>query len=189
MPGPFVIKYKLVDTTLPSQRDAQEETLEDGLDMTVPGLARFAGANPPAALTAKLGGDCRSRARAPKAAFRARGAERRACRTSRAACAPRASCAGWLASPGAPLDKDAAFEIDFRLAQTERKFERALVTAQGLRIEALADDGIVVPGQKVKLTLIVANRGGCAGRRSRSTRVPGFADDAVRVQSGPARAG
>ena len=71
----------------------------------------------------------------------------------------RASCASWLAAPGAPLDKAAAFEIDFRLAQTERKFERALVTAQGLRVEALADDGIVVPGQKVKLTLIVANRG------------------------------
>ena len=36
---------KLVDTTLASQRDAQESTLEDGLDMTLPGLARFAGAS------------------------------------------------------------------------------------------------------------------------------------------------
>ena len=61
--------------------------------------------------------------------------------------------------PGRRSTRAAAFEIDFRLAQTERKFERALVTAQGLRVEALADDGIVVPGQKVKLTLIVANRG------------------------------
>ena len=71
----------------------------------------------------------------------------------------------WLASPGSPLDQGAAFEIDFRLAQTEREFEHALITAQGLRVEALADDGMVVPGQMVKLTLIVANRGASANRR------------------------
>ena len=130
LPGPFVVKYKLVDTTLASQRDAQEQTLEDGLDMTVPGLARFAGASPPPALH----GEARRRSpaavhggRRPASAHAGPSA---ALPASRAACAPRASCARWLASPGAPLDEDAAFEIDFRLAQTERKFEQALVTAQ-----------------------------------------------------------
>ena len=54
LPGPFVIKYKLADTTIESQRRAQEQTLEDGLDLMVPGLARFAGAHPPAALSGKL---------------------------------------------------------------------------------------------------------------------------------------
>ena len=31
--------------------------------------------------------------------------------------------------------------------------------AYGLRIEALADDGVVTPGQPVKVRLLVANRG------------------------------
>ena len=31
--------------------------------------------------------------------------------------------------------------------------------AHGIKIEALADDGVVVPGQPVKVNVIVANRG------------------------------
>ena len=56
-----------------------------------------------------------------------------------------------------------------------RKFEQALVLAQGLRIEALSDDGVVVPGQPVALTVILANRGaGAMTLRDASTA--GFTD-------------
>jgi LmbE family N-acetylglucosaminyl deacetylase len=185
LPGPFVIKYRLADTTLPSQRGAEEKTLEDGLDLTLPGLARFAGVSPPAALTAKL----RAIAAAVGAAqdsLRARGAGGAIADLAQGLRATR-ELRGWLASPGV-LEGGAAFEIDFRVAQTEHKFERALVTAQGLRVEALADDGIVVPGQKVKVTLIVANRG-LTPIANAEARASGFTAAAPACTSGPLAAG
>ena len=60
------------------------------------------------------------------------------------------------------IDEAAKYEIDFRLRQKEGEFQQAIVLAHGIRIEALADDGVVVPGQPVKVNVIVANRG--AGR-------------------------
>ena len=66
----------------------------------------------------------------------------------------RSSRRGRWASPRAPR-----FEIDFRLATKERQFVDALLMAAGVRLEALADDGLVVAGQPVKVTLIAANRG------------------------------
>jgi LmbE family N-acetylglucosaminyl deacetylase len=182
LPGPFVVKYKLADTTLASQREAREGAFEDGLDMTVPGLARFAGANPPAALRQQLSsiadavhaaeGDLRSRGAGATLADLARGL--RATRELRA----------WVAASQTALPAEAAFEIDFRLAQTEHKFEQALVTAQGLRIEALADDGVVIPGQKLKLTVIVANRGEAPVGLAEIS-VKGFADTLSSCSSGP----
>jgi LmbE family N-acetylglucosaminyl deacetylase len=182
LPGPFIIKYKLVDTTLPSQRGAEEKTLEDGLDLTVPGLARFAGVSPPASLSDRLGAIARA-VRGAEDSLRARGAEAAVTDLARGLRATR-ELRGWLASPGAPLEQGAAFEIDFRLAQTEHKFERALVTAQGLRVEALADDGIVVPGQTVKVTLIVANRGATPIANA-GARAIGFTAAASACTSGP----
>jgi LmbE family N-acetylglucosaminyl deacetylase len=186
LPGPFVIKYKLVDTTIESQRAAQEQTLEDGLDMTLPGLARFAGAAAPAALGQRLNGIADA-VRAAESSLRARGADAALPDLARGLRATR-ELRGWLASPDPPLDKTAAYEIDFRLAQTERKFETALVTAQGLRVEALADDGIVVPGQKVKLTLIVANRGR-APVTITGEGAKGFDDTLSSCRTGPLAAG
>jgi LmbE family N-acetylglucosaminyl deacetylase len=186
LPGPFVIKYKLVDTTLPSQRGAEEKTLEDGLDLTLPGLARFAGVSPPAALSDKLAGIAGA-VRAAEDSLRARGAGAAVSHLAQGLRATR-ELRGWLASPAAALDEGAAFEIDFRLAQTEHKFERALVTAQGLRVEALADDGIVVPGQKVKVTLIVANRGVTPIANAKA-RASGFTAAAPACTSGPLAAG
>src|SRR5690606_5166066 len=62
---------------------------------------------------------------------------------------------GWLNASG--LSSDAVYELDFRLARTESLFEDAL--AQGVRLEALSDTGIVTPGQPVKLRIIAATRG------------------------------
>ena len=36
---------------------------------------------------------------------------------------------------------------------------RRSLLAKGIKLEALADDGVVVPGQPVKVNVIVANRG------------------------------
>ena len=51
------------------------------------------------------------------------------------------------------------YDIDYRLAQKEREFQEAILLANSVRIEALADDGIVVAGQPVRVMTIVANRG------------------------------
>ena len=58
-----------------------------------------------------------------------------------------------------PIDDAARFEIEFRLRQKEREFQQAALVANGVRVEALADDGVVVPGQPVKVAVIIANHG------------------------------
>ena len=58
------------------------------------------------------------------------------------------------------LSDDAArYEIDFRLAQKEPQFAQALVLAADVRLDAVADDGLVVAGQPVAVRP--------AGRQSR----------------------
>ena len=57
------------------------------------------------------------------------------------------------------LNDSARYEIDYRLGQKEQEFQQALLLANNVRVETLADDGVVVPGQSVKVTAIVANRG------------------------------
>jgi hypothetical protein len=58
------------------------------------------------------------------------------------------------------LDETARYEIDFRLAQKERQFQTALALSQGIRLEALADDGLVVAGQPVRVTLTAGANAG-----------------------------
>ena len=73
-----------------------------------------------------------------------------------------------------PIDDAAKFEIDFRLRQKEDEFQQAALLANGVRVEALADDGVVVPGQAVKVNVIVANRG-AADVTVKQVRFHGFA--------------
>src|SRR4029453_10511664 len=60
---------------------------------------------------------------------------------------------------GMAIDESAKFEIDYRLRQKEGEFQQAGALAKGIKIGALADDGLVVPGQPVRVDVIVANRG------------------------------
>ncbi len=69
------------------------------------------------------------------------------------------------------------YEADFRLAQKERQFEDALVHAHALRIETLADDGLVVGGQAIEVDVIVGNRSGLPAA-VRKAEISGF--DAAR---------
>ena len=52
-----------------------------------------------------------------------------------------------------------AYEIDFRLKQKHDQFEQAIMLAHGLRMDAIADDGIVMANQPMHVTASVANRG------------------------------
>lgn len=156
LPGSRLVKYQLADTTIPEQQDRDERDLTDGLDLSLRGLARFGGASPPGELVEALDAVARAvetagvqaRLEGPAAASRPllEGLTRtRALRR-------------WLGA-AAGVDASGRFEIDFRLARTEALFEQAVILANAIRIETLADDGVVTRGQPVNVQLIVANRG------------------------------
>jgi hypothetical protein len=57
------------------------------------------------------------------------------------------------------LGDEARYEIDFRLRTKEQHFQQAVLAAHFLGFEALADDGLVVAGQPVRVTVSAVNRG------------------------------
>jgi len=153
MSGPRA--YRLRDTVLPDGVDRVEKDPFDGVDVSLGSLAAYAGANPPAALTQGLS----TITGHVQAARRALNEE-----SSAGTVAPLA--AGLTAVrtlrrdlAGMGLSEDARFEIDFRLAQKESQFVSALVAATDMRIEAVANDGLVTPGQAVGVQMIAVARG------------------------------
>jgi LmbE family N-acetylglucosaminyl deacetylase len=163
LPGPQATGYRLGDSALPGGKPASDRTLFDGVDTSLPGLARFVTGDPPNALTTGLAAIAREAESAQKTfadaettplprdftpVLKPLAAGLTAVRSLRAQ----------LASI-LPQDDEGRFEIDFRLATKQDEFEKALVLAQGIRIDVLADDGLVFGGQPIKTTTIVANRG------------------------------
>jgi LmbE family N-acetylglucosaminyl deacetylase len=155
LPGPSVGTFTLAATSIPGQMDVEEKTLFDGVDTSIAGLAKFAGSAPPPALADALKGIAAS-VQTAQVKYDTEGDSQtlppilsglRALRALR----------GSL--PAMAMDAGARHEIDVRLGQKEREFQQAVIAANGLRIEALADDGVVVPGQGVRLTAIIANHG------------------------------
>ena len=69
------------------------------------------------------------------------------------------------------LSEDARFNIDARLKTKEDEFAQAVMLAHGLRLEVLADDGVVVPTEGVRVSVVLGDRGPrpVTVRRSRST--------------------
>jgi LmbE family N-acetylglucosaminyl deacetylase len=155
LPGPSTARYQLVESTIAGQLQRDETSLFDGVDTSVAGLAQFGGTRPPKDLTEGLAAIASAVQTAVKrfdtegtdAALQPLLSGLRAVRVLR----------GRLR--GMSLDDASRFEIEFRLRQKEREFQQAVVLANGLRVEALADDGVVVPGQPVKVSVLIANRG------------------------------
>jgi LmbE family N-acetylglucosaminyl deacetylase len=140
--------YRLRDT-IAGEASVAPKTLFEGIDIRLTALSRFAGARPPEALTAALAAMA-GHVDAAAEAVRARGQAAAATPLAAGLHAVRQLRAS-LGSLG--LDDVASYEIDFRLEQKERQFQSALALSQGLRIEALADDGLVVAGQPIRVTL------------------------------------
>ena len=174
LPGPFSVKYQLADTAIPGQQEKDEADLVDGLDMSLPGLATFAGPTPPSKLIDGLQ-TIADAVRDANAALRAPGNDMVDTVLARGHVATKYLRAEL---PKLGLSEAAAYEIDFRLERTERLFRQALTLAYGLRIEALADDGVVTPGQPVKVRLLIANRG-TRGLTLRDLRVKGLDGEAT----------
>ena len=160
LPGPSRSRtYRLKDSVIGEAGIAPKDMF-DGIDTTLAGLATYAGAQPPAWLLTALQRIGVSVA-AAKEAVESRGPGAAAAPLAAGLAAVRelrvkiASTAG---APGVPQD-DARYEIDRRLALKESQFEDALVLTHGIRLEALADDGTVVTGQPVKLSVAAGNNG------------------------------
>jgi len=160
--------FELAESTLAAPEKG-ETSLFEGVDTSVIGLAKFAGARSPKELNDGLAAIASAAERAQKTfdggsdqgtlkpvldGLSAVRALRNALRTM-------------------AIDDAAKYEIDFRLRQKEGEFQQAAILAQGVKVDALADDGVVVPGQAVKVNVIVANRG--AGDVAiRNVRFDGF---------------
>ena len=152
--GPNAQRYLLVETVLGAAAE-HESSFFGGIDTTVPGLANFVAGPPPPALAAGLRAiaDHVTSARerfdrdGPYAAAQPLVEGLRAVRSLRQA----------LTTMGA--SEDARFNIDDRLRRKEAEFTDAIVVAHGLRIEALADDGLVVPSQNLRVSIIIGDRG------------------------------
>jgi LmbE family N-acetylglucosaminyl deacetylase len=174
LPGPSVRTYQLVESTLSGQQQRDERSLTDGLETSISSLAQLAGPRPPKDLVDSLAAIASS----VDAAQKKFDGE-----TDEAVVAPLLS--GLLevrrlrgALRELSMDDAAKYEIDFRLRQKEREFQQAVLVANGLRIEALADDGVVVPGEAVKVSVIVANNGS-SDVTVRQVKFSGFDSDAA----------
>src|SRR5262245_20080914 len=146
--------YTLIDTTIPDAFAKPEGGMFDGVDITLVGLAKYAGANPPAPLTSALAAISEQAVRA-KQAFDAG--------NDAATIAPiEAGLTSWralrarLGSMG--LSDAARYEIDFRLKIKEEDYERAVLAAHGLSFYAVANDGLIVAGQPINLSFSAVNR-------------------------------
>jgi LmbE family N-acetylglucosaminyl deacetylase len=162
--------YRLVESTVPPQ--GEEKSLFDGIDTSIGGLAKFAGPAPSKELTDGLAAIA-SAVRTAQKAFDTQSDAATLQPLVTGLDTVRALRSGLR---GPRLDEAAAFDIDFRLRQKETEFEQAALLANAVRLEALADDGIVVPGQQVRVNTIVANRG-AADVTVKQVKFEGFQGD------------
>ena len=153
--GGFGAAYQLMETTIDSQKAKDEASLFEGIDTRLASIANFAGPNPPAELVSALAAITEDAARA-QTAFQAGNNPAVASPVEAGLAAVRMLRAN-LASMG--LSDAARYEIDFRLKTKERDWEDAVIAAHGLTFDAVADDGVIVAGQPIKLTILAVNRG------------------------------
>ena len=155
LPGNAQARYTLADTTIENRNGAGDAPLFDGIDTSLSGLIQYAGTTAPRNLAIALT-SLELHAREAQRRFAQGGID--ATRPSLlAGLAAVRNVRGQLSTLG--LTDDAIYEIDFRLETKERQYERAVMLAHGVRVEAFAADGVVTPGQPVRVSALVANRG------------------------------
>jgi LmbE family N-acetylglucosaminyl deacetylase len=164
--------YRLLDSVLPAETTRGETDPFDGIDTRLASLARYAGATPPDALVSRL-----------EEIQRAVDDARAAAEGGGSGAAVTALVRGLStlrqlrrALAGLALSDEGRYEIDHRLAIKERQFSEALLLAADVRIDAIARDGLVVPGQSVEIDLLIANRSRVPVMIARRS-VSGFAID------------
>ena len=147
--------YQLDETTIAGQMQRDEVSLFDGVDSSVMSLAKFVTGRVPKDLTDGLI-VISDAAQIAQRTFDTVNDEAALKPLLDGLFAVRA-LRGVLRAMA--IDEAAKYDIDFRLRQKEGEFQQAALLAKGVKIEVLADDGVVVPGQTVKVNVIVAHRG------------------------------
>ena len=149
-------RYRLVDTVLSTPATGPDETsLFDGIDTSIVGLARYAGTRQPDNLIRGLA-IIASHATSANAALGTGGP---------AATVPflvdgLAAVRGLREGLESVVSTEAGrYEMDLRLKLKEEQFQEALLLAQSVRIDATANDGLIIGGQPLAVTVAVANRG------------------------------
>jgi hypothetical protein len=147
--------YSLMDTTIAGQKGKEETSLFDGIDFSLTALAQYAGPDPPAPLTAGLA-SILGEAKLAQNRF-ADGNDAATAAPVEAGLAAVRALRAQLPTMG--LSESARYEIDFRLKIKERDYEDAVLAAHDLSFDAVADDGLVISGQPVRLALQATNHG------------------------------
>jgi hypothetical protein len=147
--------YQLVETAIPGQMQKAETNLFDGIDTSLTSIAQYAAPNPPAALTQGLAA-ISEQARRAQAAFDS-GKDAETAAPVEAGLAALRSLRAELGSMG--LSESARYEVDFRLKLKERDYQDAVLAAHDLIFDAVSDDGLVIAGQPLKVSLLAVNRG------------------------------
>ncbi len=155
LPGPVVRNYRLVESTNPALLDKEETSITQGIEPSLASLAQYAGPRPPKDLADGLTAIA-AQVRTAQQRFDAGNDEGAVAPLVAGLHAVRVLRAQLRAMP---IEDGGRFEIEFRLRQKEREFQQAILIASEVRLDALSDDGVVVPGQNVKLSLIVDNHG------------------------------
>ena len=176
-------RYRLAQTVIESQKNKDETSLFEGIDTTLASVAQYGGINPPAGLREGLAQITNHGLNAQKAFMGSQDPSITLPSLLQGLTAVRALRSGLGAMGLSDIGK---FEIDFRLAQKENQYQQAIILAQGLRIDAIADDGIVMGNQPVRVTANVANRGP-EGASIKSVKLLGFNGDTACQNYGPIR--
>ena len=149
-------RYLLMESMVPPlATQGEESSLFQGIDTSLPGLVSLVSGPAPPALVAGL----RAIADHVAAAQKQFDLERTFAAAPALVSGLEAvrSLRGQLAKM--ELTAEARFNLDARLKTKEDQFTDALVLAHGLRVEVLADDGVVIPGQEVRVTISIGDRG------------------------------
>jgi hypothetical protein len=149
-------RYKLAATVIESQKNKDETSLFEGIDTSLASLLQYAGANPPAALRDGIA-TVTSRAIDAQKAFM--GSQNPAVTLPDLLAGLTAIRTLRTALPSYGLSDSALYEIDLRLKLKHDQFQQAIIHAHGLRMDAIADDGVVMGNQPIRVTTNVANRG------------------------------
>ena len=147
--------FQLIDSTIPGQKDKTETSLFDGVDTRLEVIAQYAGPNSPAALVSAIGAIA-ANAKGAQNAFDS-GDDAGTAQPIEAGLSAIRALRTQLSSLG--LSDSARYEVDFRLRIKEHDYENAVLAAHGLTFDAVADDGLVIAGQPLKLSILAVNHG------------------------------
>jgi hypothetical protein len=146
--GTYPRYYQLVKTTLPKYSAPREESFFDGMDMSIPGMARIAGEQAPSWLTMGLS-QIHTAVEAAVSAFDARAPEKTVSSLAKGLTATRTLLDQVERSD---LVADAKDHLQFLLVRKEAQFQKALSQALGLDMEVVVDPDEIPSGPRAAFT-------------------------------------